>query len=1068
MRTCRDVLNRLLHDNELNLAQDACVGYLDRFKGAMELSLQKFALGEIPMHRILYFRNGSEVIWHKETRLDLVFSSTDPSRAFTPDAADKRRSDVEQAEQNRLDMEEAARVILQSSRSKRPSIAAAFSDLQRVPVHQCSALSGQWISSHSFSPNRTEDILFNDEQPRQTVLDIATYNVLHDVFLPDALALLNEVRWNAIIQHVRENSVHVWVFTEATAQFADHLLSDEFIRNNYFASDSCASSFHTLTGSKETTGQLVLIRRDVSVKGVFYSKTGPVTGKRLIFVAAALPCGKRASICALHLTSGQQDREETSMSVEKRCQQLAYVLSKMTKFSNCFDMHIIAGDFNSKSSHDENTTAHLLDGYVEAGEALLAPSYDTLRNGLASLQCKEHKSMRLDRIYLRNLSHGSTTAILAHRILGETPIEGIELHESAKDLLPQGIHASDHFGVTTRFLIRTTAESRKNIRKGSWSTSTALALLPDSETETYINSTWRHKFDPEYEKWPAHINVLYPFVGEDFLSQVCSSIRDTLSINGSEIPKHVGMEMGGVQLFKHKSSTTVYLNPEDHVIEKIRDLAMKASIEIVGDLAKISERKQNSCYVPHLTIAKLKNFEEEAINNLMKRTEEQLSSIYRLSQTPKISKLSVLKRINGKMVVVDEIQFPGAEQSSPLKRSLELMKSVARRIFDPESQFQVLPVGSSTLLQFDSCMDLDVVVLPPTIGNVRSASEFTQKMQTVLPKSALVRCVADAQFPIIHMNLLNSDYLPVDIMYGESDSARDAIADSAALLSKLKEKDYSLRILFREALVHLKTWAKSKMLTGKALTMFPGISWSILLFSVCPARSRHSWKHWTSLLVAFFKEYRDYEWNAKSIGIDGATRLDADHSLIERNTGNEVCKVLTPASRRNVTSSVSRAILRAFTNEACKALSVLMMESTVLSWSEYIQQEVELEKEFECFIEVSVYTSPDILQRETVSGWLKGHFVNFALHELEPRGISIRPTDSITWSRAGDERLHSQKGTVLCGIDRVLTTLDFSSWESCIKEAETKLLDKFLRWNGRPVDSCISVTLKAQSIPEEK
>lgn len=1059
MRTCRDVLNRLLYDNVLNLAQDAFVGYLDRFKGAMELPLQKFGNGDIPMHRILYFRHGTEVIWHKETRLDLLFSSSDPNRAFTPEALDKRKEDLEQAHQNRLAMEEAARAHMYSSRGKRPSVAAAFSDLERIPVHQCSILSGQWISSKSVSPKASAYSHVDTDHPVETSLQVATFNVLSDVFLPKIVANLNEVRWNAILKNVQEHTAHVWIFTEATPQFANHLLCDQFIQRNYFSSDSYVSSFHTLCGEKETTGQLVLIRRDISVKGIFFAKTLAATGKRLVFAAISLPSGKRVALCALHLTSGQPGRESTTNAVGKRQQQLEYVVSKMNQFSKQFDLHILAGDFNFKSEQDEKMNVGLLQEYIESDATALGPTYDTVINDLAGLQSKEPKILRLDRIYLRNLCSGSTTSVRSHHILGQKPIEGVIMNENTVELLPHGIHASDHFGVCTDFLIAGETDDHRKPSKSLWSSSTALALMPDSEVQEYINSTWRQEHDPACEKWPAHVNLLYPFVSEDILAQVCSSIRDAMIVQGPDIPDHIEMGIESVQTFKHKSSSTVYLKPIDHAIKRLREMIMKTTVEIAGDGPEFSEKRRSSSFTPHLTIGKLKNYEEHEVDEVVKRAEKELSSRAKYLHTSKINKLSILKKFNGKMVVIDEIEFPKTELIRPMKRTLELVKAMARQIFGPMSAHEVIPVGSSTLLQVDSGMDLDVVILPPANGKGLSALQFSEKMRENLHENIHVRCVADAHCPIIHMNMQKSDYLPVDIMYGENEFARQAIADSAALLKKLKEKDSALRSVFREALTQLKRWARLKRLTGKAFTMFPGVSWSILLFSVCPANEGKHWHTWKSLLASFFDAFQECEWNISSITIDGVERRHAVQRPGGSSYGNNIVEVISPASHRNVTSFVSRAVVSAFQKEACKALSHLISEPPNSSWGEYVEQDIDLEEEYRFLVDISVYICDD-QHCENVSGWLKGKFVTFALQELETRGISIRPTNSVSWSRAQENSVMYHKGTILCGIDQLLTSSEVPKWEGVIREAERNILDKFLRWTGRPAGSSLSVTLR--------
>ncbi|PXF44047.1 Leukocyte receptor cluster member 9 [Gracilariopsis chorda] len=1053
MRSSRDVFNRLLHDESLNLAQDACVGYLDRFKGAMELSLPKFAIGEIPMHRVLYFRNGSEVIWHKETRLDLVYSSSVVSRAYTAESIRKRRSDVEQAAKNRLEMEEAARVKNYSSKRKHLIVAAAFSDLQNIPVHKCSVLSGNWISCRSCSAKRIPFITFDDDQ-NQTMLRVATFNVLQDTFLPKVLKQVNEVRWGVIIQHVKQQKAQIWVFTEATPPFADHLLSDEFIRENYFASDSPASSFRTLSGDCGATGQLVLMRRDLSVHDIFYTTTPLSTGKRLVFVSTTLPSGIRAVVCALHLTSGQLDRASSTRAIEKRHKQLEYVVSKMEQFVKGFDVHVVVGDFNFKSKMDDDANVHLLEGYTEADSTFLAPTYDTVRNGLAFLNAREPKSLRLDRVYIRNVSHRDTVTVQGHHVIGKNSIRGMEQCDALIQFLPSGLHASDHFGVVTTFQFGDDANPQASSQRG-WTKSTALALLLEPDLEEDIDGLWRHKYDPGVKKWPAHINVLYPFVSEDCLDEVCSSIRDAMVIHGKRIPEYLSMEMDGVETFKHRSSSTVYLKPADDAISLLQELLFKTCVDIVGEPSEVSARRQPS-YTPHMTIAKLKNLEDQEISQFVEKARADLLNKIKSLRTTKVQNLSVLRRIDGRMVTKDIISIPKCEGSSPMRRSLEVVRSLARRILGSETQYQVLPVGSSALLQNEACMDLDVVLLPSTGQKICSSVEFSRRMQSILPDGVAVRSVLDASCPIIIMDLQDPDYLPVDIMYGDIDFAHQAVSDSMTLLSHLKEKDVHSRSVYREALVQLKRWATSKQLTGKAFTLFPGISWSILLFSMCGESRGSSWKDWRSLLMEFFREYRSFGWKEEVVSINGRETRHSHQSLSGRSCSNDACVIVSPASRQNVACTVSRAVLKAFVIEADRALLALRNKISLLSWQAYLEAYTKPDAEFDDLIEINVHSS-DVLNHDLISGWLKGKFASFVLQDLQTRGISVRPTDKIIWSKTSA----SFKGTILCGIDKELTTVESVEWQSCVRKAETCLSDKFLRWGGRPADSLISVTLSS-------
>jgi uncharacterized protein (UPF0248 family) len=61
------------------------IGYLDRFDGMMELPLDEFVPidkgGDIAYHRVYYFRQGDDVVWDRNNRIDNVFGSGNTAAA---------------------------------------------------------------------------------------------------------------------------------------------------------------------------------------------------------------------------------------------------------------------------------------------------------------------------------------------------------------------------------------------------------------------------------------------------------------------------------------------------------------------------------------------------------------------------------------------------------------------------------------------------------------------------------------------------------------------------------------------------------------------------------------------------------------------------------------------------------------------------------------------------------------------------------------------------------------------------------------------------------------------------
>ncbi len=73
MRTSREVYDRIRHDPRFS-PDEFWIGYLTRFEGVQEIPLPGFVPGgEIPWHRVQYFRRGEEIVWDRRARVDRIF-----------------------------------------------------------------------------------------------------------------------------------------------------------------------------------------------------------------------------------------------------------------------------------------------------------------------------------------------------------------------------------------------------------------------------------------------------------------------------------------------------------------------------------------------------------------------------------------------------------------------------------------------------------------------------------------------------------------------------------------------------------------------------------------------------------------------------------------------------------------------------------------------------------------------------------------------------------------------------------------------------------------------------------
>lgn len=1055
MRTSRDVYHRLLHDEALGLADVAIIGYTDRFKGPMELPLQNYRTSDIPMHRVIYFRHGASFLWHRETRLDNVFMSSDPARAFTDQAHIQRGKDLQSAANNRRESD-------QLSQSSRP----AFSNLQRVYVHQYCSDSTNWVPSPncrgiSHSAQHKDGV-----DSKTTSLKIVTLNVLHDIFLQPVIQSLKHFRWDAIIRSILSTNSHFIILTEVTKHFADYLLSDPDINSAYAASDSSASQFSTLPTSDRTTGQLILVRLDISVEGVYSSCTPTSAGKTLVLVSSTLPSGQSVTLCGLHLTSGGPQSTHGEIYAANRSVQLTHAIKTLNSIparNGTADIRVLAGDFNFKDNNEERLNMDLLQGFVEVDEAATSATYDPRMNGLALLQSPSAPPYRLDRIYVNATSSHSSVSPVSHEVILRAAIPCGTISEDIQELLPNGLHASDHFGIVTTFSILKCAAIPRMMETSSWSRSSSLAIIPDKSVLGYIDERWRVSHDPSYKKWPPHINLLYPFVSESSVPAACTIMRDILNIRRVANTTNYSLRINDVRSFKHKSSSTVYLHPEESSISELQkelSLAVSTMIGYPPEFVDQHARPSRMDYTPHLTIGKFSHSSGEAIQTqFIQDAIRAIPTINNLLKLSEVRSISVLRRIDGRMIAVNEIPL-FSDDWNPLKRSLSLVKSLARQIFKSDDGNFVTAVGSSRILQGFEGFDLDVVLELPAQEESVSISGFSKRVADFLPASTSVRCINDAICPIVHINLHQPKmYAPMDVFYGKTVFASQAMEDSHALQNILGKLDQSKSLVCRQVLFQLKKWAKVRKLTGKAFCLFTGISWSVLLLSVA-VNGTYEWNDWPSLLSQFFSTYSELNWDELAITVAGPVPRKTVPFLDRRDCSKDACVVVTPKSHESCVSSVTSVVLKTFVADCCRATRILDGVNSKRLWTTCLEGlGTSWDEDFKYFMDLDlrVCNMEDI---DEVTGWLKGKFANFCMHDLHSRGLFIRPSDEVAWNIETSNDGEGGHGQLVCGVDEMLTTLPLSSWKNCVLQAEIFLRDKFLRWEDRPAKSSLILRLR--------
>lgn len=121
---------------------------------------------------------------------------------------------------------------------------------------------------------------------------------------------------------------------------------------------------------------------------------------------------------------------------------------------------------------------------------------------------------------------------------------------------------------------------------------TALCIVPPRRLWASVDRL-RALYDKAYEKWPPHINLIYPFVAPDSLPRVADIIQEALQARGGANKIHLSLDAVGV--FPHKHDNTIYLHDSDQ--ERVSNLAdLRSSIlEALG--------QPDSQFRMHMTVA---------------------------------------------------------------------------------------------------------------------------------------------------------------------------------------------------------------------------------------------------------------------------------------------------------------------------------------------------------------------------------------------------------------------------------------------------------------------------------
>lgn len=1037
--TSREVYHRIRWDPRLD-AREFVIGYDAHSEEMEEMPFGAFVPdGEIPWHRVWYFRRGREVVWDRRQRIDTLATlapsaSEEPAPPPPPAVAPARE-------------------------------APRFTPL---PSYRYDPRTFAWVEDPRPPASSAESL------PAPAELTVASFNVLFDLYDPELLDTRR--RTAAALSLLRSVDADLIALQEVTGPFLRALLDTPWVREHFYLSEGTAAT--TVT----PYGQVLLSRFPfASLSQCVFTRD-----KRIIAGELALRGGP-LWVATLHLTSNRDPSGGGARAAQVRTL-IDWALSLEASGEESPDL-LLAGDFNFGDDAPE-LQSFTGAGFVDAWTALRPGepgyTYDPARNALAALTTTSGRSQRLDRVLVRSASGRLTPRGVS--LFGEAPLSG--------QPSPGGdpLFVSDHFGLSC-LLARTVSARPEPAPKPNQGPprvlsvppvhQAAVVLIPPEELWSPIQAL-RARHDRNYRRWMPHVTLLYPFVPEEYFEEVEALIAPALrDITPFQVT------LSGFGHFEHRGSVTAWLRPEDrpHGALQALQAALQAAVPHCDEQGRKSERG----FTPHLSVGQLPRSGPAELRRTLSAWERDWKPL--TFEAREVCLIS--RRGDVPFEVRRQVRLGGGGRPGPRKIATEAPTSqerretlrpvlVARGEWESDEARQqrtaavsrlesicakqglrLYPYGSYLLGTGSASSDVDAVAVGPS--NL-SREDFAQLLIQALgqeDRRANARYVADAAIPLVKLTL---DGVHFDVSYArcpegvEPTSPAELLArhgeqldtagfrslngwaDSAALLEAVTREGAGLEH-FRTVLRTVRAWAKARGVYSHALGYLGGLSWAVMAAWSCMRAPREAAGSAESLVAHFFGTFAAWPWPQP-------VTVTAETARYRPDGRRDQLPVIAPAlPPRNTARNVSRSTLRVLREELTRAHEVVQRaheEGTPEAW-EALFEPADFAREPPARLVVSIEaSSPEA--REVAAGWVLGHLTALVYRLEGDRRLFARPfppeqpegpfTIGLSAKGAeGGEALSVRPGSTLA------KTMD-------------EFRESFLTWSHRPPEASLSVQLR--------
>lgn len=673
-------------------------------------------------------------------------------------------------------------------------------------------------------------------------LRLLTWNTLWDRY--DAARIHTARRRPPLVEALGRADADVIALQEVEPPLLELLLGADWVRAGYTLSDGPRGR------RVERFGLLLLSRLPVLEVG--WHALGPHKAAIAMTVALA---GQPLVVVATHLTS-----DHSQDGPQRREAQLAELSAGLGAVEG--DL-VLLGDIND-GGPGPASTLRMRDAWLEArGAGDEAPTFDPTVNPLAAVASLSGRASRLDRVLVR----GAALRPLAAALEGTAPIA------------PDGLFLSDHYGVRVEL---SAGEAAGEVLDAAPTARAALAWVPPEPLWPEIQAI-RAVHDPQVDRWPPHVNLLFGFVPESSFE----AALPLLSAAAREVgPFAAALE--GARSFRRSEGATVWLDPAAGGAEPWARLHQA--------LARRFPRCQGRAegFTPHLTLGRADDpaRAQSAWAARLGRREAAVGELVLLSRRgaePMQARAWVALGSGATRWAVEP--GPLAPPASPVTAGVA---GAAR----PDSSAQhaallarldaALPggvlhvTGSQRLGCALPGSDLDLLAVLPGPVDLEA---LEARVRAALPEASGVRRVEAIRVPGLELCAagLDVDLTIVDVgatppeqavarrlELGEAAAmALSAVTDADAVLEAVEAAGRRTRATRRRAAFPglaraVKAWARARGLDAAPFGGLPGIAWLVLAArTVRDARDLHP----GPLLARFFGTWAAWDWR-RPIALD--------------------------------------------------------------------------------------------------------------------------------------------------------------------------------------------------------